>query len=511
MTHSVLLCSGTAMAVALMAHAAAADVTPADVWGDWRDYMQGMGYDVTATENAQGDTLTVSDIAMQVPLGEDGGSMSMTMDTLIFTQNDDGSVSVGMPEALPITVDVAPTEPDAKPVKMAMTYSQGGHSLVVSGDPANLTTAYQAATVGLTLDELQVGDETYGAENAKFDLRATDLDSTTTMVIGAMRDYQQSARIGSLTYDVLIDNPDEPTTAKITGTSSNLDFNGTGTVPLGVSGASDIGSLIAAGFRSSGGLTAGRGTMAIDITDPENGNVVANTASDSSQISVDMSTDGISYAGTREAIAVNLTAEALPFPVLMEMATAGFNLTAPVSKSEEPQDFAFGLTLGDFTMSDMLWGVFDPTGQLPRDPATLELDLSGTVKMLIDFLSPEAGEQIATGDAPVEFETLTVNKLLLDAVGAELTGTGDVAFDNSDTTTIPGMPKPVGAVDLQLQGANTLIDKLVAMGILPEQQAMGARMMLGVFAVPGPGDDSLTSKIEFTEDGQVLANGQRIK
>jgi hypothetical protein len=36
-------------------------------------------------------------------------------------------------------------------------------------------------------------------------------------------------------------------------------------------------------------------------------------------------------------------------------------------------------------------------------------------------------------------------------------------------------------------------------------------MMMGLFARPGPGEDELVSKIEVTEDGQVLANGQRIK
>ena len=88
---------------------------------------------------------------------------------------------------------------------------------------------------------------------------------------------------------------------------------------------------------------------------------------------------------------------------------------------------------------------------------------------------------------------------------------GDFTLDNSDMSTFPGMPKPVGAVNVALEGGNGLMDKLVAMGLLPEEQAMGARMMMGLFAVPGDAPDTLKSKVEFTEDGQVLANGQRIK
>ena len=57
----------------------------------------------------------------------------------------------------------------------------------------------------------------------------------------------------------------------------------------------------------------------------------------------------------------------------------------------------------------------------------------------------------------------------------------------ADLTTFDGMPRPEGALDLELTGGNTLLDTLVAMGLLPEEQAMGARMMLGLFARPGAG------------------------
>ena len=68
----------------------------------------------------------------------------------------------------------------------------------------------------------------------------------------------------------------------------------------------------------------------------------------------------------------------------------------------------------------------------------------------------------------------------------------------------------VGAVDLQLNGVNGLIDSLVAMGLMPQEQVMGARMMLGMFAT-SVGDDQLTSRLEVTADGQILANGQRLQ
>jgi hypothetical protein len=104
-----------------------------------------------------------------------------------------------------------------------------------------------------------------------------------------------------------------------------------------------------------------------------------------------------------------------------------------------------------------------------------------------------------------------VNALTLALAGARLTGGGDFTFDNDDLSTFPGMPKPTGALELELTGGNALLDTLVAMGLLPQEQAMGARMMLGMFARPGSSPDSLTSRIEVTEEGQVLANGQRLR
>jgi hypothetical protein len=111
---------------------------------------------------------------------------------------------------------------------------------------------------------------------------------------------------------------------------------------------------------------------------------------------------------------------------------------------------------------------------------------------------------------PVEVNSVNLGDLTIAFGGAEVTGTGAFTLDNTDTTTFAGMPKPTGAVDLQLNGVNGLIDALVSMGLLPEEQVMGARMMLGMFTT-SVGDDQLTSRIEVTADGQLLANGQRLQ
>ena len=60
-------------------------------------------------------------------------------------------------------------------------------------------------------------------------------------------------------------------------------------------------------------------------------------------------------------------------------------------------------------------------------------------------------------------------------------------------------------------GGVAVRDEVVTMGLIPQEQALGGRMMMGLLTVPGEGEDSLTSRIEFTEEGGILANGQQIK
>ena len=94
--------------------------------------------------------------------------------------------------------------------------------------------------------------------------------------------------------------------------------------------------------------------------------------------------------------------------------------------------------------------------------------------------------------------------------GAELTGEGAFTFDNTDLVTFGGMPAPTGKLDLRLVGGNALMEKLVTLGILSAEDVMGANMMLSMFANPGPGEDEMSSTLEFKDKG-FYANGQRLQ
>ena len=123
---------GLALPITFLSQAVFADLTPAQVWGDWRTYLEGMGYTINATENQTGADLTVGDITMNMAMPEDAGALSLTMGTLNFVQNDDGSVGVVMPGVMPMTVKTTPANGE-EPVTLSMNYVQTDHTMTLSG------------------------------------------------------------------------------------------------------------------------------------------------------------------------------------------------------------------------------------------------------------------------------------------------------------------------------------------------------------------------------------------
>ncbi len=500
---------GLALPVSLMAQAAFADLTPQQVWGDWQAYMESMGYDIQATTSGNDDRLTVSDINLTFPVPENQGTVQMALGTIGFNQNSDGTVAIVLPDTMPVTVSGMETGVDGEEFSMTMNYAQTDHAMTASGTPEKITYLYTAGGFVMDLAQVMIDGTAAPRESAKVQITGSNMNSSTTMTIGDMRGYEQTGSVDTVSYDIVASDPETPAeTATVKGTMTGLTIAGTGTLPTDITPGADVSALIGAGFDVTGKIGYATGSSTIDVKDASGGYLM-NTSSGGGDFGVAMSGDGLTYDFAQRDLKLNMTGPEIPFPVDVSMAQSGFKLSMPVQKSDDPQDFAFGLTLGDFTMSDMIWGIFDPSGQLPRDPATIAIDLSGKVKLLVDYLNPEVAATMQ--GPPGELQALNLDNILLSAAGAKLEGTGAVTFDGTAPAMVPGLGSPVGQINLAMSGANGLIDKLVAMGLLPADQAMGARMMMGLFAVAGASPDTLSSKIEFTQDGQILANGQRLR
>lgn len=490
----------------LLATTAHADVTSQQIWDDWKSYMSAFGYTVSGDESRSGDTLSIQDLSLAMDFPE--GSADFTLGNVSFVDNGNGTVSMMFPETMPMRMRFA--APEGPEVSATLEYALENFNMQASGDPSRIVYDYTADGMGLRVTDLVVDGQTIGENVAKISFNSSALIGQSVMEPGALRKVVQNAQIGETTYTVNFADPASSDTFAMNGTLASMTMSGTTQIPAEID-PEDMAAAINDGFHVDGKLayTGARGEFAVNDS---NGMMGGKTGSETSQIRVRMGKDGLHYSGGSTGVMLDIAGGEIPLPVTASFGEVGFNLLFPIAKAEAPEDFALGLTFADFETSDLIWSLLDAQAILPRDPVTISFDLSGKAKMLVDFFDPETMEKLEDGESvPAELHAVTLNKLIVSAAGAKLTGDGDFTFDNTDLASFGGMPKPTGGINLQLDGGNGLMDKLVQMGLLPQEQAMTARMMMGLFARPGEGEDSLTSTIEINDEGHILANGQRIQ
>lgn len=488
--------AGALSAFLLGATALHADVTAEEVWQGMADYYADLGQSVTAgSKGMDGDTLVITDAVFATQTPE--GSFSATVAEIRLRELGDGRVEVTMSDDIPVALLTRPETGET--VDMGIKITQSGLSLIVSGSAGDTTYDFTAPEMAIIVDGMKVD----GAE-VPLTLNATLTGNSGSyrMVSEGGRAITSDMRADKVDFRIAAEDPEGKGNFSATGSLTGLSGTSSASLPEGIDMA-DMNAALQAGLSMDGTFGYTGGGYVMDFKDGEE-TVSAQSTGGGGSLHFRMSKDGLSYGGEGRDAKVSMQMSAFPLPIDFSMAQSAFGLTLPVSKGEAAQPFGLLVKFVDLEVSEGLWSMFDPTSQLPRDPATLILDVKGAAKMLVNIFDPKEAETIAS-TPPGEVEALDIGELKVAAVGAELTGSGAMTFDNS-----AGKPMPIGAVDLKLVGGNGLIDKLVAMGFVPEDQAMGARMMMGLFAVPA-GEDTLTSKIEFKEGGSVFANGQQVQ
>lgn len=497
---AILLC-------AFGASAAHADLTAQDVWSDWKAYLEGTGYELSATEDMSGGTLNVSNVALTMEIPDEDVMIEVSLGDLTFTENGDGTVGISLPSTMPI--NIAGTDEAGDAFVAIMNFTQTGFAMVAAGDPSDLTYNYTASTMGFNLGDVTINGTSPGPDFAKVDVAMSNVIGSTRATGSEVRSYSQNMQVSEVSYDIAINDPEEGGVLTWSGGSAGLELESVTALPPELD-TENMAAMIEAGFAVDGNFGFGAGSSNLNFQD--GGETFSyESSSDGGTFGFMIGTGGFGYEINQGNVSVNLAGSEFPLPISVTFAELVFDMLIPVMANDEPQDFDLVIGMSDFTISDLIWGIFDPTGQLPRDPATLLVSLNGKAKLLANIMDPEVAAEMENGPPPAELEALTVEELELTAAGASVTGSGDFTFDNTDLTTFDGMPRPAGILNLQLVGGNGLLDKLVAMGLLPAEEAGGVRMMMGLFARPGDGPDTLTSTLEINEEGHILANGQRIQ
>ncbi|MEZ5776846.1 MAG: DUF2125 domain-containing protein [Paracoccaceae bacterium] len=486
-----------ALAVFLLGSTAVhADITAEEVWQQLSDYYADLGHDVTAgSKGMEGDTLIVRDAVFASDMPD--ASVTFSIAELRMKELGDGRVEITMSEELPVTMKSSPAT--GEDVDMSMSITQSDLKMIASGSVADTSYEFTAPKLGIAFDGMMVDGKPVPM---KFNASMEGNSGTTRITTGATRAIDSQMASDKVDFSMAADDPEGQGNFVMSGSLTGLTGTTKSSFAEGID-MQDLSKALQAGTALEGTFAYTGGGYTFDFKDGEE-SVTGQSTAEGGSLNFAMSKDGLTYGGEGKAATVSMQVSAFPMPIDMKIAESAFNLTMPVTKSDDEQPFGLLVKMVGLEVSDGIWGLFDPTSQLPRDPATMIVDVSGGAKLLVDFLDPENAKALED-TVPGEVTKLDINELKVSAVGADLTGTGAMTFDNS-----AGTPKPIGSINLQLVGGNALIDKLVAMGFVPEDQAMGARMMLGMFAVPS-GDDTLTSEIEFKEDGGIYANGQRIQ
>lgn len=495
---------GGVLAALLISTAAQAQITAEQVWQNWRDASTTYGQTMTAASEArQGDTLVIS--GLQVSSTFEGGGFTSKIDTVNFRELGDGTVEVTMSPEYPLSFNVAD---DKGKVAADVLVRQPELKVIASGTPEATTYAFTAPSVKLTLEKLLVDDAPKDV-TAQADL--STLAGTYVVTTGDKKGVTTTFTAGDASVDIDAKEAEAGNTFKLKGKVSNLSGKSDGML-LSSEAMGDLNAALKDGFNTKGNFAYGVGSYDFEFADPTS-NGKGSATIGGGDIHYVLDSTSLGYGGTVKDVAMKLSSSDMPFPELaIGYSEGALDLLMPPTKSDTPGDFKFLVSLKDLTISDDAWNLVDPNKVLPRDPATVAVDATGTGRWLTDILNETTSEQPPAVENPIEMQTFNLNNLVLKLAGAAITGTGALTFDNTDLTTFQGMPAPTGKIDLKLTGLNGLIDKLIQLGFVPQDQAMGARMMLGLFAKPaeGGGPDDLVSTLEFKDKG-FYANGQRLQ
>lgn len=515
MTHTLRRPILSAVCVLATAQVAHADISADDVWSNLEAYVSAFGGTLSGSMEQSGDTATVSGLEASFTLPFDIGTVQITQNEFSMREAGDGTVDIIYPDEISYGF-VADIKEEGV---FSGTFLMGHTNMItkVSGEPGNITYDYAADAITGKLGEISMPEmDDVGALEATIDLQIQGLSGNSTITEGAVLKTIGELAMGQQSFKM--DWTMKDGDSVMSGTSETSVESGTSKAVLNIPTENvDIMNLAAAitsglmlqaetttkGYKSSQVQTLDGQQLMQQST----GQATADTV-----LSLDETGVKVSGIGT-DFFVDFLIPEALPLPIRLDGDKVTAKLEMPLAADEAPQPYALGMSMEGVIISDQIWSMFDPTAALPRDPALIDLDLSGTLRNKMDLLDFNALAASGGADLPVEPLSADINSLTIKAAGVELDATGALTFDNEDTAAYGGMPKPVGQVGATLKGANGLMETLVSMGLMSEQDVAGARMGIAMVARPegNPEDDILSSQFVFGEDGSISANGMQLK
>ncbi|SDI63629.1 DUF2125 domain-containing protein [Aliiruegeria lutimaris] len=476
-------------------------LTAQQAWQSWQDAAQSYGQELTNDgEEMMGGTLTVRGVAMSTDM--EGTSISMGVEELVFAEQGDGSVMVTMSETIPVTA--SGIDPDTgEEIDVSVVIEQSGLAMTASDADGATAFSYDAPSLMVKIADMKIDDAAFPMV---LEVALTDTSGAYSVGSGAGTPVESAFEAAGVGINVDVADPEG--SGKMVFTAS-VDGLTTSSFATGFADMDpdDMARMLNEGFAVEGG--GKYGPVSFDMAFEEDGSSMLATGSlTGGGVGITMNADGISYEIGYEGLDLKLSGSEIPLPQVTAKADVlSTSFAFPLLVSDAVSPFAFRTAIEGLQVGEEIWSMIDPAAVLPRDPASLILEVAGTGRWMMDIFDEEAMMALDDAQAPGEVETVEVKELKLAIGGAELTGNGAFKLDNTDLQTFDGVPRPEGTANLRLLGGNGLLDKLTQMGLVPQDQVMMVRMMSGMLAKPGSEPDELLSEITIDANGQVLING----
>jgi hypothetical protein len=471
---------------------AAADVTARQLYDAWEARDGGQGRTVEAeTVTDRSDGLTLEGLSIVQETSE--GRFTARLDRVVMT-DDAGAVIVSVPSGQ--TVAVTASGDDTAPVKALLRLDEGPLTLRATGDPGAV--AYDVAADALAVELTSLSGEGV-PEDATFEGGVTGLTGTLEGLTG-----DAAAEIaGDLVAETARMNlayTDPATGDRISTAVAQSELE----VAMALRPGAEAQDWAVDLSTSSGPAQATTRQVR-----PGAGVVETESRQAATRLSLSLEEGRGDYATSAEGLSLTVRADGLPIsPVSVEAAAADLAMSVPTATGETPQLAEIRVDVQSLMPGEAIWQSFDPTGALPRRPANLALDAEADV-----VVSEESGAMLppAAGMPGVLPRGLRINELSLDFGDAEIDAEGDFTVEAVDEQGgLTQFGQPAGTLTVTARGVMDLLGQLITAGVLSEDQAMGAQMMIGMFATQAE-DGTLTSEITTESDGGLIVNGQRLR
>jgi len=157
---------------------------------------------------------------------------------------------------------------------------------------------------------------------------------------------------------------------------------------------------------------------------------------ESGLFNVSLGNGGLNYDVSGANVNYKVSSPAMPIPPIdLTMSEYGMRFAMPIGKPGTTSDLGLLIKFQDLIVNEDLWAMIDPGKLLPRDPATLNIDVTGKATTKADFSNPEAMANLR--GAPIDVHDVAINDVTLSIAGAELNAAGAATLDNSGMIPVP--------------------------------------------------------------------------